>query len=51
MKKMFDKKIFNLNAWFLIMFILLVGAFAVAYIDMRKDLILLREAALQDVFE
>lgn len=51
MKNLFDKKILNLNAWFLIMFILLVGAFAVAYIDMRKDLTILREEALEDVFE
>lgn len=51
MKSGLDKKVFNLNAWFLIMFIMLVGAFAVAYIDLRKEIVTVREQSLRDVFE
>lgn len=48
MDKPASDKVFNVNGWLVIMFILLVGAFAVAYIDMRKELTLIREQALKD---
>ncbi len=48
MQKPDQDKIFNVNGWLIIMFLMLVGAFAVAYIDMRKELTLVREQALRD---
>lgn len=48
MQKQLGNKVFDVNGWLVIMFILLVGAFAVAYIDLRKELVLVREQALRD---
>jgi hypothetical protein len=48
MQKQVGNKIFDVNGWLVVMFIMLVGAFAVAYIDMRKELVLVREQALRD---
>lgn len=48
MRKQINGKVFDVNGWLVILFILLVGAFAVAYIDMRKELVLVREQALRD---
>ncbi len=50
MQKNADGKILDVNGWLIILFILLVGAFAVAYIDMKKELVILREQALKDYF-
>ena len=41
-------RIFDVNPWLVVLFILLVGAFAVAYIDLRKELTLVREQAFRD---
>lgn len=43
MKKDVSEKFFDVNGWFIILFILLVGAFAIAYMDLRSDLRLLQE--------
>lgn len=48
MQKQVGNRVFDVNGWLVILFILLVGAFAVAYIDMRKELTLVREQALRD---
>ena len=40
----------NFRREWLAYIILLVGAFAVAYIDMKKELVILREQALKDYF-
>ena len=48
MQKSLGNRVFDVNGWLVILFILLVGAFAVAYIDMRKELTLVREQALRD---
>lgn len=45
MKKDVSEKIFDVNGWFIILFILLVGAFAIAYMDLRSDFRLLKEQA------
>jgi hypothetical protein len=51
MQKKLGNKIFDVNGTLILLFIILVGAFAVAYIDLRKELVILREQALIDYFE
>ena len=45
MQKQVADKVFGINGWFVILFIMLVGAFAMAYMDLRNDFRLLQEQA------